>query len=357
MSSDNPFRIKDKKPSQIETDTIEKIIKKRLNPKPKGKPVKFTWEGLKNLSLFFETNPFDKMKVERLKELMDGKDKAKEKDYIDFFEDIEKALYSGTQKLGYSIGDIVTTGIDMGASVIGKETELTEKLTDVYEKNKVKEPETLVGKITEVLTQYGIPGGAGFKIMNRVKRFSGVQKLKAGTATAAATVTGVKWGARISNIAHKSGYMAGAFGVMDFLGSDPDRGNLIYKKEDTENLTGSDLATARFRNRLRFASEGATIGGFWPLLGAPAKFGLRWGLLKPLAFTAGVGLKTANTLVVQPASWLLSKDKWAIPNISKGIRNTTAFTSEKIFNPIIQIGLKDKVKELPKFSEWRTYAP
>ena len=44
MSSDNPFRIKDKKPSKIETDTIEKIIKKRLNPKPKGKPVKFTWE-------------------------------------------------------------------------------------------------------------------------------------------------------------------------------------------------------------------------------------------------------------------------------------------------------------------------
>ena len=357
MSSDNPFRIKDKKPSQIETDTIERIIKKRLNPKPKGKATKFTWEGLKNLSLFLETNPFDKMKVERLRELMDGKDKAKEKDYIDFFEDIEKALYSGTQKLGYSIGDIVTTGIDMGAAVRGKETELTEKLTDVYEENKVKEPETLVGKITEVLTQYSVPSVSGFKIMNRVRRFSLAQKLKAGTATFAGTVAGVKWGARISNIAHKSGYMAGAFGVMDFLGSEPDRGNIFFKKEDTEGLTGSDLAVARFKNRLRFGAEGASIGALWPLLGAPAKFGVKWGLLKPLAFTAGVGLKTANTLVVQPASWLLSKDKWAIPNISKGIRNTTAFTSEKIFNPIIQIGIKDKVKELPKFSEWRKFAP
>ena len=354
MSSDNPFRIKDKKPSQIETDTIEKIIKKRLNPKPKGKAVKFTWKGLTNLAHLFDTNIFSPQKLSRIKELMDDKDKAKEKDYIDFFEDIEKSVYSGSQKLGYAIGDIITTGIDMGASVIGKETELTEKLTDVYEENKVAEPETLVGKITEVLTQYAIPSGAGFKIMNRVRRFSLAQKLKAGTATAAATVAGVKWGARISNIAHKSGYMAGAFGVMDFLGSDPDRGNIIYKKEDTENLTGSDLAVARFKNRLRFASEGATIGGLWPLLGAPAKFGVKWGLLKPLAFTAGVGLKTANTLVVQPASWLLSKDKYLIPNISKGIRNSTAFTSEKIFNPIIQIGIKDKVKELPKFSEWRT---
>jgi hypothetical protein len=151
--------------------------------------------------------------------------------------------------------------------------------------------------------------------------------------------------------------MAGAFGVMDFLGSEPDRGNIFYKKEDTENLTGSDLAVARFKNRLRFGAEGASIGALWPLLGAPAKFGVKWGLLKPLAFTAGVGLKTANFLVVQPASWLLSKDKYLIPNISKGIRNSTAFTSEKIFNPIIKIGIKDKVKELPKFSEWRTYAP
>ena len=34
------------------------------------------------------------------------------------------------------------------ASVVGKETELTEKLRDIYEKNKIAEPETLVGKAT-----------------------------------------------------------------------------------------------------------------------------------------------------------------------------------------------------------------
>ena len=53
MSSDNPFRIKDKKPSQIGAGAIEKIIKKRLNPKPKGKAVKFTWKGLTNLAHIF----------------------------------------------------------------------------------------------------------------------------------------------------------------------------------------------------------------------------------------------------------------------------------------------------------------
>ena len=306
MSSDNPFRIKQKKPSQVEAETIDKIIKKRLNPKPKGKAIKFSREVLENLGHRFDTNIFSPQKLSRIKELMGDKDKAKEKDYIDFFEDIEKSIYSGTQKLGYAIGDIITTGVDMGASVVGKETELTEKLSDIYEENKIAEPETLVGKVSEVLTQYGVPGGAAFKIMNRVKRLSGVQKLAAGTTAATTSLTGVKWGTRISNIARKSGYMAGAFGITDFVASEPDRGNIVMKKEDTEGLTGSDLAAARFRNRLRFAAEGATIGGFFPLLGKPAAFGAKWGLFKPTAFVAGVGLKTANKLVVQPASWLLS---------------------------------------------------
>ena len=78
MSSDNPFRIKDKKPSQIETDTIEKIIKKRLNPKPKGKPIKFTWQGFKNMWVGLMGDPLENpfsgempAKWKRLQELED----------------------------------------------------------------------------------------------------------------------------------------------------------------------------------------------------------------------------------------------------------------------------------------------
>jgi hypothetical protein len=116
----------------------------------------------------FETNPFDKLKTERLKELMSGS-KANEKDYTDFFEDMEKSVYGAVQNIGYSIGDIITTGVDMGAAVAGKETNLTEKLTETYEENKIEEPETLLGSLNKVLIQYGVPGGAVFKIMNRAK--------------------------------------------------------------------------------------------------------------------------------------------------------------------------------------------
>ena len=50
-----------KQPSQIEKNTARKIVENTLNKRTK--PVKFTWSGLKNLSFFFETNPFDKLKV------------------------------------------------------------------------------------------------------------------------------------------------------------------------------------------------------------------------------------------------------------------------------------------------------
>ena len=152
MSSDNPFRIKDKKPSQIETDTIESIIKKKLNPKPKGKSVKFTWEGFKNMLTSLAgnplRNPFSGEMPASMKRYLELKESnAKEQDYIDVFEEIEKSTQKGLQTLAYNIGEIVTTGIDLGAKAIGKETELTEKLTEQYEKNKLQSPETLLGKI------------------------------------------------------------------------------------------------------------------------------------------------------------------------------------------------------------------
>ena len=329
MSSDTPFRIKEKKPSQIEIDTINEIIKKRLSSKSKGKATKFTWEGAANLLISMSNTPLrdfniaalmDK-RLPRVTDLAKGRDKPQEKDYIDFFEDIEKAIFGGSQKLGYAVGDLATSGIDLGAKVAGKETELNEELSKLYEKYKIEEPETLVGKATDLLVQYGVPSTIAIKVVSRLKKFSSIQKLSAGTGAASTYLMGAKWGLKTANIARKSGSMATVFGLTDFLASEPDRGNIVMKKESTEGLSGSDFAAVRFKNRLRFAAEGATIGGLFPLLGKPAAFGAKWGLFKPAAAVAGVGLKTLDTLVVAPGSWLLSKDKYLIPNISKGIRN------------------------------------
>ena len=79
---------------------------------------------------------------------------------------MEKSVYGAAQNIGYSIGDLLTTGID-----IAFDTNLTEKLDKAYEENKIKDPETLLGTVNKVLIEYGLPGGAVFKVMSRAKKF------------------------------------------------------------------------------------------------------------------------------------------------------------------------------------------
>ena len=205
MASNTPFKPKQDKEYNIDKDTVNAIIKKRFNTKKK--PKKFTWKGLYDFTAILDPNPFSPRKLQRIKELSEGSD-GNEKDYIDTFEDSEKGFYSGTQKLSYAVGDLVTAGIDLTVGRLA-DTNLNENLTEVYEENKLKEPEALLGKATEVLTQYGVPGSAGFKITNRLRKLSLARKAKAASVAAVGTTA--------TNIASKSGVMATAFGITDFL--------------------------------------------------------------------------------------------------------------------------------------------
>ena len=93
-----PFKPKDNR-IVIDKDTIADTLKSTITKTKK--PVKFTWEGAANFATsVFNTNPFDPRKLERIKELTTTKN-VKEKDYIDFFEDMEKAV------LGRFICDLV----------------------------------------------------------------------------------------------------------------------------------------------------------------------------------------------------------------------------------------------------------
>ena len=103
-----PFKKKKTEKDLINEVLVKNTIKDKLN-KPR-KEVKFTWEGLKKAIPLLETNPFDPLKVKRIKELTEGKDKPKEKDYIEGFEEIERSLYGGVQDLGYSISSLLTDG-------------------------------------------------------------------------------------------------------------------------------------------------------------------------------------------------------------------------------------------------------
>ena len=338
MASNQPFK-KKKLEYNVDQSTVDKILKKRFGTEKK--PKKFTWKGLMQSLSVLETNPFDPIKLQRIKDLSEGS-KAEEKDYIDTFEDLEKGFYSGAQKLGYAVGDLATAGFDL---TLGRlvDSNLNEKLTEVYEDNKLKEPEALTGKLVEVLTQYGVPSSAAIKITNRLRKLSMVSKAK-GASTAVI-------GSGITNIASKSGNMATIFGITDFLASEPGRGNIVLKEENTEGLSGRDLAAARFKNRLRFGAEGAAIGAGFSLLGKPASLGLKYGIMKPL----GIGLKYGVGPVISGASYLLSKDPIVIPTISKKLKQGTQYSLERIIAPAL-VGKAPIKTQLPEFSKWRMFS-
>ena len=323
----DPFKKKD---PQVEADELQDIIRDTLNKKKK--PVKFTWKGLANLSTsLFSTNPFDKLKLDRLQQLTGGA-KEKEQDYIDFFEDIEKGVTGGLQDLGYAIGDLLTSGIDAAA-----DTDLSEKLTEVYEENKIEDPETLTGLVTKVLTQYGIPGGASFKILNRFKIFQRNRKL---------AETGTKF-QKGTQIAKRVGYMSTALAATDFIASAPDRENLFIEEEKTEGLQGRDLALARIRNRVRFGGEGALFGLGFTLMGKPMALGFKYGIFKPGAKVAGIGLKAVDKAVVSPITYLGSKA--ITPTVGQKLRNASAYTIDKALAPlkVTAVVVPDLIIKLP----------
>ena len=154
-----PFKKKD---PEVEASEIQKAIKNNI-ARP-SKPVKFTWKGVANFLATASNTPLRNYQLStlmdkslpRITDLAEGRTKPQEKDYIDFFEDMEKSVFGAAQSLGYSFGDLATTGIDIVAG-----TGLTEKLDEVYEKNKIESPETFLGSVNKVLIEYGLPGGAG----------------------------------------------------------------------------------------------------------------------------------------------------------------------------------------------------
>ena len=327
------------------SNTLTTSLKKTLTKQKK--PVRFTWKGAADFATsVFNTNPFDPRKLERIKELTTTKN-IKEKDYIDFFEDMEKAVLGGAQNIGYSIGDLLTTGTDLAL-----DTNLSEKLDKAYEENKIQDPETLLGTVNKVLIEYGVPGGAVFKVMNRAKKLFKSKKIKDANAAAAATGAGAK----TVNLAKRVGYMATAFGATDFItagarqktGEEP----LFMDQESEEGLDGRDRALARFRNKLRFGAEGTIIGAGFPLLGKPlakiATVGAKYGIMKP----AGYALTGVDTLVVRPATYLLAN----IPGSTtagKAIRNASSYAIDKGLSTVMT---GNPTKQLPTFDKWRMFS-
>ena len=294
-------------------------------------------------------------RFKRLQELSENEQLANEKDYIDVIEDYEKGIYKGAQNLEWAVGDIITSGIDLGASVIGKESNLNRDLTESIEANRIADPETLVGDALEILVEYGIPGGAVFKIGSRLKNIEKIRKLRAAKDASKFN--------KVSNFALKVGSTPAAFGAIDFIASTPDRDVPFVEETNLEGLEGRERALAALKNRLRFGMEGAIWGAGFSLLGKPLALGFKYGIFKPGMFMGKIGFKALDTTVVRPATWLAARTPGA-RYAAKGIYEAGKFTAGEVL-PRVYLGLRHPIKswrevpfkkKLPSFAEWRKYS-
>ena len=322
--------------------------------------------------------------------------------YIDGIDEINRALETGVRNLGFNTMDLVLGGIDLSGFGDGK---LSERLRTAYEQTPKNDPETFMGDLLALLTEFGVPGGLITKLVTRMQKAMRIKGFNTMTRYIDDDITGgARFAMQASNVAKRMGTGAVIFGAADAIGGGPynsltrmlpdDATLLPGKPIDTTNLTGAELALANMKNRIRFGADGAMIGGLFPLLGPPA-----WALTKataslPFKTIPGVNrsifggaLQLAGVPLKIAADSLAGKIPYTnktIPLVGEGIsylgkqgaslaQKTAAFMGKQVFTRAalgaydaayarasIYTGVKPNTtmftKNLPDFQDWRKFS-
>ena len=327
---------------------ILKAIEEGTEPK---KPIKTfaAPDATSVLSLYFRLNPTKRLEAaisgqeDPLSLVRKAQKQLPEKDYISGLDEIVKGMDKGLYNLQHSTASLLLAGTDLAF-----DTDLLSKLDEIAEVEDPGDTSTIRGKVTEVLTQYGIPGTLTTKLVGRLKPIIKMKK-------AANAVTGGKL-KKVATIASRSVEGATIVGVTDFLASEPDRPSLFFEPEKTEGLTGRERAGAELRNKIKYGFEGTIVGGGFPLIGKATQLGYKYSLGPVLKTSAKLGAKGIDNAVVRPISYLASRP--AVAPIVQGGAKLATKTGElaltKIINPLIVSTIARKgIYQLPPFKQWR----
>ena len=322
--------------------------------------------------------------------------------YIDGIDEINRALETGVRNLGFNTMDLVLGGVDLTGFGDGT---LSEKLREVYEQTPKNDPETFMGDLLALLTEFGVPGGLVTKLVTRIQKAMRIKGYNTMTRYIDDDITGgARFAMQASNIAKRMGTGAVIFGAADAIGGGPynsltrmlpdDATLLPGKPIDTTNLSGRELALANLKNRIRFGADGAMIGGLFPLLGPPA-----WALTKgtaalPFKTIPGINrslfggaLQLAGVPLKIAADSLAGKIPYTnktIPLVGEGIsylgkqgaslaQKSAAFMGKQVFTRAalgiydaayakasLYTGVKPNTtmfsKNLPDFQDWRKFS-
>ena len=352
----------------LEFEDIKGVIKSFLNPEETPKALTEVVSKPMKYGLFFDTaNEFlEENKKQRAEEKFASEPdviKVNSTTYIDTTtgknlyasfgnnEIVDQAL-SGLLESGYSVGEFITLPLDLAF-----DTNLTKYLDELYEKYKYEDPDTFLEEVVKTLTEYGAPVSVVTKLTSplRKKLRDQLNKIQSQSLR------------RTAKFTSSVGYNAGVFGAADFIVGNPGDRDLFIEKESEEGLEGRDLAAARLRNKVRFGIEGSVLGGGVNIVGKMLPIGLRYGIVRPAGKAYDIGARTANAVVVNPVTKLLSKSDVVVPGIANLIRESSQFTKESILTPIIT-GIKIEYKgglpvavpkfagEIPPYKDWRLFS-
>ena len=228
---------------------------------------------------------------------------------VDIAKDIERMAVGGGTKLVKSIGEFITSGVDLTLDT-NATTKLDKITNDFLEEH--GNPKLLSTQIGEFVIQLGGGYKIAAKMLANIGKLKNIKKLDTNLIK---KFGAVKYGAPTLQFSKKIGTGALSLGAADMLAMDSERETFAIEKTSEEGKTGRDLAIARLSNKIKFGAEGSVIGGGIPIVGKGLSLGFRYGIWKPAKFTGKIGVKTLNYAVVNP----LSKGLARVPYLEQGV--------------------------------------
>ena len=242
---------------------------------------------------------------------------------LDYFTDIPIGIAKGLSQAVQGLISLGALPIDLVAN-----TNLITAIDNLFD-NITPETDTIVGDVTSVVTQFGVPLGVASKIANGVLKLNKASQIVKLNNFRRADDTYDYLGAG-GELAKRAGYWGALGGVTDFAVSTPGDLNTLtetlgfgeaYKGDE---LKGSAKAAEYFKEKLKFGAEGTVLGGgltaALPVAGTlGAKYGLM-GLKGGAAVAKNVVIRPLNFAVFQPIGKL-----GATEAVGKGARGIGEF--------------------------------
>ncbi len=274
---------------------------------------------------------------------------------VDILSDIQTGAVIGPPLAVKSLAELLTIGVDMKM-----DTDFTKKLDGLTRKflDYSGEPETLVGEITQIGTQFMVPMKIIDKVIGNVpkaiKWFKG-RTLFMNNAKLANRHRFIQSGA---NLAQRMGTSALSLGATDFLISGGERklDPIFFERTKEEGKTGKELAAARLANKIKYGKEGAMIGAGFPLIGPI--FG---GAVRTLGYGVGVTYDVLGRVInplITPVLKGLAADPLILPSIVKGFRANADVVFNQFGTRLALTGLgrmKQWTQQLPPYKEWQRF--